>query len=326
MATAAQRSDEQDSSWKDALDLFLPYFLLFLFPEIHEAIDWTRGYTALDKEFQQIIREAKVGKGLADKLYQVWLKSGQVVWLLIHIEIQGRVEKKFPERMFRYNVRAYLTYNQQVISLAVLTDQRPNWRPDRFEYGAFGCKTSVEFKRAKLLDYRDRKEELFRSANPFAQVVLAHLQAQETKSDPRSRRAQKVRLVKGLYERGWSADQVRQLFRLIDWMMALPPEWDDEFRTEIYQFEEERHMPYLSSIERLAIEKGKRIGQREGLRRAIELDLEEKFGADGLKLLPRIEKLNDVAKLEALKRALITLSDLKDVRRLVVDLLAQDAS
>jgi hypothetical protein len=66
MATAGQRSDEQDSPWKDALDQLLPFFLLFFFPEIYKAIDWARGYTPLEKEFQQIIREAKVGKGLAD--------------------------------------------------------------------------------------------------------------------------------------------------------------------------------------------------------------------------------------------------------------------
>jgi hypothetical protein len=178
----------------------------------------------------------------------VWLKTGQEVWLLIHIEIQGRVERKFPRRMFRYNVRAHLTYNLDVISLAILTDTRPKWRPHSYHYGALGCKTGIEFRSIKLLDYQDRQEELARSSNPFAQVVLAQLKAQETKGDSRTRRSQKLQLVKGLYERGWSPDQVRQLFRLIDWMMALPAQWDEDFRTEIYHFEEERRMPYLSSL------------------------------------------------------------------------------
>ena len=91
----------------------------------------------------------------------------------------------------------------------------------------------------------------------------------------RTRRAQKVQLVKGLYERGWSADQVRRLFRLIDWMMVLPQEWETDFRTEVYRFEEGRRMPYLSSFERLAMEEGERKGERKGLLRAIELDLED---------------------------------------------------
>jgi hypothetical protein len=94
----------------------LPIF----FPHIHAEIDWSRGYESLDKEFQQIIRRAKVGKGLADKLFKVWLRDGSECWLLIHVEIQGSYEKRFPERMFRYNVAAYAVYNQEVISLAVL--------------------------------------------------------------------------------------------------------------------------------------------------------------------------------------------------------------
>jgi len=45
-----------------------------------------------------------------------------------------------------------------------------------------------------------------------------------TQGEPEDRRASKVRLVNGLYDRGWSADDVRQLFRLIDWLMELPAE------------------------------------------------------------------------------------------------------
>jgi hypothetical protein len=71
-------------------------------PPIATDIDWGRGYEALDKEFQQIIRRAKVGKGLADKLFKVWVCDGGEHWLLINVEIQGAVEKNFPERMFRY--------------------------------------------------------------------------------------------------------------------------------------------------------------------------------------------------------------------------------
>ena len=33
------------------------------------------------------------------------------------------------------------------------------------------------------------------------------------------RRDSKVRLAKGLYDRGWSPGDVRQFFRLIDWLL-----------------------------------------------------------------------------------------------------------
>src|SRR5580765_7437400 len=99
--TAPDVSD-LDSPWKEALEQFLPQFLAYFFPAIHEGLDWSRGFESLDKELHQIIVDAKVGKRLADKLFKVWRIDGNEAWLLIHIEIQGKREKKFAERMFQY--------------------------------------------------------------------------------------------------------------------------------------------------------------------------------------------------------------------------------
>ena len=77
------------------------------FPNVHFGIDWSKGYEALDKELHQIICAARSRKGLADKLFKVWLVGGQETWLLVHIEIQGQPEVDFPLRMFRYNTRAF---------------------------------------------------------------------------------------------------------------------------------------------------------------------------------------------------------------------------
>jgi hypothetical protein len=92
MPTSPRQPEELDSPWKEALEHFLDAFLALCFPEVHAGIDWTRGYESLDKELQQIIREAAVGKRLADKLFKVWRKDGNEAWLLIHIEVQGQRE------------------------------------------------------------------------------------------------------------------------------------------------------------------------------------------------------------------------------------------
>jgi hypothetical protein len=230
---ARTEPQELDSPWKEALQQFLKPFLAFFFPHIHDALDWRRRYQALDKEFQQIVGEAAAGTALGDKLFRVWRKDGREAWLLIHIEIQGQVDATFPERMFRYNIRAWELYGRTVVSLAVLCDDRPNWRPDHFSYGDWGSETSLRFPVAKVLDYAQDEEALAQHANPFAQV-LAHLKAQTTRDDPQERYRWKTRLVRGLYERGWSATRVRQLFRLIDWLMTLPAALQTRFREELH--------------------------------------------------------------------------------------------
>jgi hypothetical protein len=302
-----------DSPWKEALQHFLPHFLAFLFPRLHAAINWERDYIALDKEFQQIVRDARVGKRLADKLFQVWRKNGKEAWLLIHVEIQGHAEARFPRRMFQYNYRCFERYHRRVISLAVLCDDRPEWRPGRFVYGGWGSRMGLIFPIAKVLNYATDQEALTKHDNPFAQVVLAHLKAMETRRDPLQRRQWKIQLVKGLYEHGWQAEDVRQLFRVIDWLMDLPKELQEGFREELYRYEEEKTMPYVTSVERLA----KKEGRRESLLEVIEIGLQGKFGQAGLELLPQIRALEKNSQLRDVATTLMTADSLDAIRKLV---------
>jgi len=76
-------------------------------------------------------------------------------------------------------------------------------------------------------------------------VVLAHLKSRETRDRPEERRTWKVRLVKSLFDRGLTAEEIRQLFRVIDWLLELPHELERQFQEEIHRFEEERPMPYV---------------------------------------------------------------------------------
>ncbi|MBI3469088.1 MAG: hypothetical protein HY000_39290 [Planctomycetes bacterium] len=329
MASQRQQPDELDSPWKEALEQFLAYFPAFFFPQIHEAIEWQRGYESLDKELQQIVRDARLGRRLADKLFKVWRKDGSEAWLLIHVEVQGRRERDFAERMFVYSYRVYDRYRRPVVSLAVLCDDQPQWRPDHFEYNVWGCSVGIRFLVAKLLDYQEDVAALERSANPFAAVVLAQLKALETRQAPPQRWQWKVRLIKGLYERGLSAQQIRQLFRLIDWMLVLPEELEQSFREEIHRFEEERRMPYVTSVERLARQEGRQEGWQEGrqegrqegliegLHEGIAVALDAKLGAAGRKLLRKVRSVHDVVRLRTVARVLKTAKTVDDIRSLL---------
>jgi hypothetical protein len=60
-----------DSPWKDILKAYFPEAIAFFFPQTAALIDWSRPYELLDKEFQQITRDAELGKRYADQLVKV---------------------------------------------------------------------------------------------------------------------------------------------------------------------------------------------------------------------------------------------------------------
>jgi hypothetical protein len=307
---------DYDSPWKEALELYFERFLAFFFPHAHADIDWARAYETLETELQQVIREAALGRQRADKLVKVWLRDGEEAWILIHVEVQSQEEAEFPRRMFTYNTRIFDLYNRTVVSLAVLGDDRANWRPNEFGYGRWCCEVGIRFPVVKLLHYAADVPGLEANPNPFAAVVLAHLKTRETRHDADTRRVWKIRLIKSLYERGLSKQHVGALFRIIDWMMDLPKEETWQFWQELEQYEKEKHVPYITSVERLGMERGKREGKREGLLEGIRLGLKLRFGAEGTQLLPAIQSLDDVDRLQTILEAIETAPDLGEIRRL----------
>ncbi len=62
--------------------------------------------------------------------------------------------------------------------------------------------------------------------------------------------------------------------------------------------------------------KGKVEGKIEGLLEGIELALDIRFGKKGLRILPEIRKIQDIAVLSAIHRGLKTKNSLKELRQI----------
>src|SRR5712692_6243974 len=125
--------DDYDSPWKEALETFLPDCLALFFPGAYAAIDWTKPHTFLDQELRQIQRDAERGRQVVDKLVQVARLDGTDAWVLVHIEVQSQAEADFAQRMFTYYYRLLDRFDRPVVNLAILGDERPAWRPERYE-------------------------------------------------------------------------------------------------------------------------------------------------------------------------------------------------
>jgi len=265
MSKPAKSATPLDSPWKEMLELYFKEFMSFFFPKIHAMILWQHGYEFLDKELQQVVRDAEIGQRLTDKLVKVWLKNGQEAFLYIHIEVQGQFEENFAQRMFVYNYRLYDRYGQPILSLAIIGDKQEDWYPKRYSHAIDGCRVLFDFPIVKLWDYRKKWPKLEKSRNPFSIVVRTHLKGLETMRSPKQRLRWKIDLCKALYEAKYSKKDIMELFRFMDWVLVLPKPLASQFNQFLQEYEEQKQMPYVTSIERMGIEKGREEGLEEGL-------------------------------------------------------------
>lgn len=219
--------------------------------------------------------------------------------------------------MYVYNYRLFDRYDREVASFAILTDDRPHWRPTEFAYELWGSRAGLTFPVVKLLDYRERWAALEASTNPFALLVMAHLKAQETAHDPDARYHWKFQLLRQLYTRGYTRQTILELFRFIDWLLILPDELERSLASDIEQLEEQQQMPYVTSIERIGIKKGRQEGLQEGLQKGeaavIVRLLQRRFADLSPHVRDQISRL-ELARLEALSEALLDFQSLTDVK------------
>jgi predicted transposase/invertase (TIGR01784 family) len=285
-----------DSPWKDILEAYFPDFMEFFFPVAHTQIDWSRGFEFMDGELQQLTKEAETGRLYTDKLAKVYLLDGSEQFVLCHIEVQSQSEDDFGDRVFTYFARIRDKFGRRVASFAVLGDTNKGWKPHSHQEELFGCRLQFDFPMVKLLEYGQRRSELEASVNPFAHVVLAHLAAQSTRRNNKRRRQEKFVLTLRLYEKGYDRQDVINIFKFLDWVMTLPDDLEAEFQKDLTAYEGEKKMPYITSVERMGVERGRQEGlqegRQEGYREMVLSLLEAKIGGLPIDVQSRVEALS----------------------------------
>lgn len=167
------------------------------------------------------------------------------------------------------------------------------------EVRRWGCGHAFRFLTFKLLDLQHATDRLQSHPNFFATVAEAHLTALTTRKDAELRLAEKVRLVRRLYERGLSGDNIRKLFEVIDFLIRLAPDSARRFRRAHHQIEEEVHVRVLTQSEELAMEEGREEGRFAALVEFLEI----KFGEVNAELTQRLANLDPSRKLEVRRAA-----------------------
>lgn len=120
----------------------------------------------------------------------------------------------------------------------------------------------------KLIDFESEANwtSLESSENIFALLVMAQIKAKRLKGNNQGLFDFRLGLTRSLYHRGYSREQVVELFNFIGWMIRLPKLLESQFIKAVKIVEEEFKMPYINTVEQYGIEQGIEQGIAQGKR------------------------------------------------------------
>jgi hypothetical protein len=240
------------------------------------------------------------------------MADGVTQLLYLHIEVQSFREEDFSRRVFRcfHGIRG--ACGEDVVTMTILADLDPDWRPDEYHYERLGCEVLFRFPCCKLLDILPQLES---DLSLPALAAKAQIAALRTSRHPDQRLAVRWQLTRALYGSGYTKEEIRESYRLIAWMMKLPPPQTLLFRRQMRDYEKEIAMPFLTDVEESAMEEGRQAGRQQGLQEGLKEGLiavlSTRFSPVPEHVFAIIRSLTDTRRLQELTQEAVRCRDLE---------------
>ena len=309
---------DYDGAWKDLLHRRLREVLECFFPKVAEAIEWKHQPEYLEQELRELVVGDEAKANRVDLLVKVQMHDGCSQILYLHIEIQSFEEREFSKRVALCNYRLRAAIGEDVISLVILADLNPRWKPEEYRHERLGCEIVFRFPCCKLLEILPRIEN---DCSFPALAARAQIEALQTSAHPDKRLAARWKLTRKLYEVGWKKEEIYEAFRLLSWMMKLPDTEYLIYKKKVITYEKEKlmHTAPLLDFEIYAmkegLKKGLKQGRQEGLKEGqqkmiLEL-LELRFGDVPKGLAEAVRAIHKTRPLEDLFRTAATCASME---------------
>ena len=203
---------------------------------------------------------------------QVFTRAGEGKWVLIHIEVQGKADKTFAERMYTYFARIFDKYHRSITAFAILADRSKSFNPTQYSQDFLGTSLVYRFNNYKVL--AQNSSELATSNNPFAAVSLVvQLALQKKKLTEEDLFSLKLELAKALLVKSFDKQKIRQLLNFLRYYIRFEQE------ETIVKFDKALDILTNSrqtmGLEQFLLDRAERKGIEQGLEKGIEQGLEK---------------------------------------------------
>jgi hypothetical protein len=209
-----------DILWKGIIRNLFIDFLAYFFSDAIHLIDFAKGFESLDKELSQISPDSDQNSRYVDLLVKLFFRDGTENWVLVHVEVQGYVDKDFPRRMFVYHYRIRDLFDKPVTSLAFLTDETENFHPKSYEKEFLGTRIFYGFNTWKLAE---KTQEAFDDKSNIFSIVMetAWYGLSKNRKDDEKLFHQTRQLIRRLLEGGFPKTKIRKVYSLSNTTLPL---------------------------------------------------------------------------------------------------------
>ena len=203
----------KDHLWKGGLDHFFEAAVHYFYDTYAHEFDFTEPIVALDSELNKLYPDNTAQGRVADKLCQAKTVHGHFQWVLFHTEVQGQPDKEFDKRMFQMYYRIFDRFDQQVVSLAILTDEYEHFRPGNYQLHRMGTRLQFEYNTFKLKDYQPH--ELLKGNNPFGFMLMVAWYHLYGGNSDEAKYKNKMAILRQLFAAGLDKADTRRLFHFV---------------------------------------------------------------------------------------------------------------
>jgi hypothetical protein len=267
---------EKEDKYKKELRRFDPILKEIFSKAAGKLISIATG-EKINKELEDITTEIEFVKSLRPDMV---FRAGNKIF---HIEIQVQQDKDLPERMLIYSLAIKEKFGQKPVQI-ILFVGKGNPPPPFF-------KDEFTIHKFIVLDMKKiNPDEFIKSDKP--EEVIVGILAGKFKDKPEIIEKVKKRIVE-------IVKNEKEIAKYIDSISFLAGLFDVKI--------EVKPMPIEVDIRKTFLYKwGKEEGLKEGLKKAILLDIKSKFGFSKAKRIKNIlDKINDITRLEKIKREII---------------------
>ncbi len=204
-----------DELWKVSFRLLMPQFVEFFFPQHYGKIDWHKEIVFLDKELQTIQLNSRPKNRIADVLVMLHRKRGKPLYILLHIEIQGYIDKIFGLRAHQMRYRIEDRFGINPVMLCVFTDSNPHFHPNEYAVETWGTGVRTFFNTYKVMENHPSKYKNPDSIVSLIMETVYYSTQLKGKSDDEIMGLY-LSIARKLFTKGYSKEEIQTAYNFIE--------------------------------------------------------------------------------------------------------------